>query len=478
MPDSFLDLETVERLKGHILLPHQADWSNVPKLNRVWRGAVESTIGGPEDRLTVRPVSWMKLTYEVLPFEHQERAEFEARMREGLRVGKIAVPFFGRGVTLAEAGATNDVQINIDGASENVPRGTFLFIQSSVPALYADWDLCFVSEVSGTTLTIDPPLKHDYPARTKVWPVLFGRPIKEQYSAMHASRARETVSIQFDARQINATAFDDFGSYAIGQFGEDESSSSEGISGFNFYWSFDDVTLSPGVFDITDENYGLVANAYPPADCEVRAGLVGNSLHLIRQPFFDTPSFNTPIDARLGPGSSGVTVAFWFNVETIGASPTNVAYLLTYFSRDVVENILSVIQVSWFADGSINLHSADTFNSYDASFDASSLSFGDWHFMVMRWHATTGFTDLWIDNVLKLSINNDVQVDLFAAAGDLHSGYASVPLNEIGFDIDEFGFYGEFLDTTDMTYLYNGGAGMGNPGSFEPTRSSSSSSSS
>lgn len=469
MPDSFLDLETVERLKGHILLPHQADWSNVPKLNRVWRGAVESTIGGPEDRLTVRPVSWMKLTYEVLPFEHQERAEFEARMREGLRVGKIAVPFFGRGVTLAEDSETDDVQINIDGASENVPRGTFLLIQSSVPALYSDWDLCFVSEVSGTTLTIDPPLKHDYPARTKVWPVLFGRPIKESFSAMHASRARDTVSIQFDARQINATAFDDFSSYAAGQVGgEDESSSSEGlVTGFNFYWTFDDVTLSPGVFDITDENYGMVANAYPPPDAQIITGLVGNGLHLNENTLFPEAGFNTPIDARLIPGSAGTTIAFWFRLNSRFGN----AYLLNYSTRDIVANFLGQITVTWFGDGNIGLTAGDTVNSYNTGYDASALTFGDWHLLVARWDSSTGFTDLWIDNTLKLSINNNIQMAFFAASGDVHT-------ESFDLDLDEYAFFGEFLDTEDMTYMFNSGAGRSNPFAFEITRTSSSSSSS
>ncbi len=387
---------------------------------------------------------------------------------------------------MAEAASIDDSSITISRTDENVPRGTFVFIQSSVAALYADWDLCLVSEVAGTLLTIDGNLTHDYPAGTRIWPVLFGRPIKESYSILNASRARDTVSLQFDARQINATAFDDFSGYSVQVVGgEDESSSSEGITGFNFYWSFDDLTLSPGVFDIIDENYGMVANAYPAADVEARAGIIGNGLHLIRQPFFFQPSFNTPFDARLITGTSGVTIAGWFNIETIGSQISN-SISLVYSVTDTVLNIISDLAVVWLPDGTISLGGFDLFevppggfNSYTQSYDASALTFGDWHFLVMRWNRVTGFADLWIDNVLKLSINNHLYLDFFAGAAILQWGYVSAPLtNDVGFDIDELGFYGEFLDEEDMTYLYNGGSGRGNPGSFEPTRTSSSSSSS
>lgn len=204
-------------INDHVLLPHQADWTKQPDLTRAWRSNVDQAMGGDEDRLTVRLEAWMTLRYQAHPWDHVERARFDVRYRSALKAGKMAVPLWGRGVVLADEATQEQQQIVLSRANHGFDVAKYIFIQTQVPAEYDVWDLCLVDSVSGARLTLAAGLTHGYPAGTRVWPILFGKPLTDTFEQRNASRAIYQVGIQFDGRQINASAYDNFESYPLGE---------------------------------------------------------------------------------------------------------------------------------------------------------------------------------------------------------------------------------------------------------------------
>jgi hypothetical protein len=225
----------------HYILPHQADWMRTPRIVRSWRSSVAASLDGDEDRLSVRPASWKTLSYEVLPFDHVERAKFEARYVAGLKAGKAAVPLWGRGVAIAENALAGDTSLLLEHDKHRFVAGQYVFIQSSIPAEYEHWDVVLIDSIinnpplypAGATLILpsSSTLSHDYPAGTMVWPILFGRFLPEDFEPLNSTRVRFRVSVKYDARQVNAFADDDFGDYALGPVSDGELNGGTGWAG-------------------------------------------------------------------------------------------------------------------------------------------------------------------------------------------------------------------------------------------------------
>lgn len=203
----------------HVLLPHQADWSRLPEKSRIWRSPVNPALTGAEDRSSVRSAAWIQLKYSVVPYNHVERARFEARYRAALKAGKMCVPYWGRGVPIANQASAGTTQITLERADHRLQDGDYAFIQAPAPADFDEWDTLLISSVSGRTLNISTALANTYPAGARVWPLLFGKPGPQQFQILNASRSRFEVSIQFDQRQISAYAYDDFEDYELGPVG-------------------------------------------------------------------------------------------------------------------------------------------------------------------------------------------------------------------------------------------------------------------
>lgn len=198
-------------------MPHQPDWLKPPTTERLWRAGVDKALNGAEDRLAVRHNAWLLLKYSVLPFNHIERALFDARFKEGLKIGKIAVPHWGRGVAIENPAAVGATSLKLMRSNHGFADGQYLLIQSSVPAQFDDWDLILVSTTSGATINLAEGLDHAYVRGTRVWPLLFGRPIPEPFEVLNLARSRYQVAVQFDQRQISAYAYETFEDYELGE---------------------------------------------------------------------------------------------------------------------------------------------------------------------------------------------------------------------------------------------------------------------
>lgn len=214
-------MNNITTIADHVLIPHQADWTTPPDLTRMWRSSIDQSLAGNEDRLSVRSEAWMRLNFYVHPFNHIERARFDDRMRAALRAGKMAVPFWGRGVPTSADAAATDTSLVLERADHRIAAGSYIFVQSDIPAEFDTWDVCLVDSVASTTLNLSAGLNNSYSAGTFVRPLLFGKPITNPFEVRNSARGIYQVSIQFDGRQISAFAYDDFEDYSLGLIASD-----------------------------------------------------------------------------------------------------------------------------------------------------------------------------------------------------------------------------------------------------------------
>jgi hypothetical protein len=206
----------ISTIDGHVLLPHQADWSRVPEQRRVWRSRIESTLSGREERASVRSQPWVVMSYDVLPFSHVERARFEERSRASLKACKLAVPHWGRGAQLLSPVEAENTTVSLDRDDHGFRKGDHVFIQPHVPHQFDEWDVAVVAATNGPDLTFARPLAFGYAAGTMAWPLLYGRPSPEAFTPLNDFRSRYQVAVQFDRRQVFPTAYETFGSYDLG----------------------------------------------------------------------------------------------------------------------------------------------------------------------------------------------------------------------------------------------------------------------
>lgn len=209
-------MNNITTIKGHVLLPHQADWTNTPNVSRLWRSPVENAVSGKEDRTSVRDNAWFKMTYSVFPHNHVERARFDDRMRAALKAGKLAVPHWGRGVPLEAAATASDTTLTLARADHDIVEGEHVLVQPSASAEFDTWDLAVVVSVAGAVLTLGQGIGNAYAAGVRVWPLLFGKPMMKDFKIKNLSRADYDVTIQFDQRPTSPESVEDWSDYAVG----------------------------------------------------------------------------------------------------------------------------------------------------------------------------------------------------------------------------------------------------------------------
>ena len=222
----------ITRIDGHTFLPHAADWASEPSTKRQWEGDVQQSLTGKEDRSYVKPRPWKLYSYSVLPYDHVERSKFDVRWMDALKQGKVAVPYFGRGVALSAAVAAAGTALTVTRTTHGLTVGRFAFIQAPQPASFDTFDVCIVVTVSGTAITLSTGLTYAYAAGTRIWPILFGRPVPESFTVLNSARTRMRVTVQNDTRADLVVAGDDFEDYELGNI----TSLNGGGYGWNGAW--------------------------------------------------------------------------------------------------------------------------------------------------------------------------------------------------------------------------------------------------
>lgn len=209
-------MNNITKVLDHYLIPHQADWREQPHLRRMWKGEVETSLSGQEDRSVIRPTPWRRLSFRIFPYNQVERYRCETRLREGKKAGKVAVPEWGKGVRIDANAAIGATSLTLSRTSHGFAVGDYLLVHSLEAASFDSWDLVLVQVVSGATLTIAPALVNAHPAGDYAWPLFYGKPLDDKFAMWNSARARFQVTVQFDGFNEYYFAEDDFESYAVG----------------------------------------------------------------------------------------------------------------------------------------------------------------------------------------------------------------------------------------------------------------------
>jgi hypothetical protein len=165
---------SIEIINGHVLLPELPEWQGGVGLSRRWQTVIEETVTGAEDRGAMRAVPRLKLSYDIAPLTVEQRARFEDRLREALKSGKAAVPFWGRASDLA----TNASGTSAELATTNWPWqvGDFICFLDATNIERPIHAVRQITAKTGLALTLNSALPQTFAAGSLVWPLLFGKP--------------------------------------------------------------------------------------------------------------------------------------------------------------------------------------------------------------------------------------------------------------------------------------------------------------
>lgn len=173
---------SIEIINGHVLLPELPNWQQGAELTRRWETEIQETVTGAEDRGAMRTVPRLELSYEIATLTQEQRARLENRLREAMKSGKAAVPFWGRASDLASAASGTGAEL----ATTNWPwqTGDYIFFLDASNLEKPVHAVRQITGKTGLTLTLDSALPQTFAAGSLVWPLLFGKPDGESMSLL------------------------------------------------------------------------------------------------------------------------------------------------------------------------------------------------------------------------------------------------------------------------------------------------------
>jgi hypothetical protein len=193
---------SVTTIAGHVLFPHRPDWRTRVDWTRTWDTVIRDSVVGTEQRLAMRPRGRVGLKFRFMAFDDVEHHLFQDRLREALKVGRIAVPFFGRGIRLAQSVNSGVSLLPItEEPNWEWSAADILWIGHPVSSLWNTWETVELTEFPGDgTAVLAAPTANQYPAGTRVYPLLYGRAdmadaeLLDDWRGAYTVRVEETVT--------------------------------------------------------------------------------------------------------------------------------------------------------------------------------------------------------------------------------------------------------------------------------------------
>ena len=163
----------MDTFQEHVLLPHLPDWTQRVEWTRTWQTGIADAVDGSEERVALRPQGRHRLRYVISPGALGERALLLARLRQALKTGLVAVPFWGRGLRLVEAWAGSNTVTLAAATSWRFLPGDPVYFGSLDADAFDHGEIRPLTKIEGTTLTVDGVLTRSHVGFC--WPMLLGR---------------------------------------------------------------------------------------------------------------------------------------------------------------------------------------------------------------------------------------------------------------------------------------------------------------
>lgn len=161
-----------ELFNGYELFPHRPDWSRPPEHSFRWETRVVAAADGSEHRSAVRSQRRAGVRFGVAPYDLAEAMVLRARLIEIDKVGKAAVPFWGRG--LRTTSATGDTIVLDEEPATPPEAGDLMLICRWEVEHWQVYDAVEVESVAGDTVTLTAPMANTYPEGCFLYPLLTG----------------------------------------------------------------------------------------------------------------------------------------------------------------------------------------------------------------------------------------------------------------------------------------------------------------
>lgn len=194
---------------GDVVIPHRPDWRQRVAWSRAWDTSIESGLTGAEDRRAMRLKPRERIVFRVIPWNAEERIRLLERLKAGVKAGRVLVPNWGRGATLA-AGASG-TSLAIASPAFTIHSGNPVFIGQPDIDGWELWDVAEVASAVGTTINLRAPLSRTYSAGTGIYPCVIGRLEIGELEALDDWRQSVEIAVlqlRTEPKPIPAFAFD------------------------------------------------------------------------------------------------------------------------------------------------------------------------------------------------------------------------------------------------------------------------------
>jgi hypothetical protein len=169
----------VTLINGYVLLPHAADWSDLPQWRRTWETGIAAGLTGKEQRQSVRALGREQVSYLIYAQTIEERAQLDERLDAAAKSGLVCAPFYGRASTLSTPASTSSTSLTLTDTVWPWAIGDYAFLYIS-PGVF---DVVHLTAVAGTALTLAGAPARNYPAGAQLWPLLVGKYTADTQSA-------------------------------------------------------------------------------------------------------------------------------------------------------------------------------------------------------------------------------------------------------------------------------------------------------
>lgn len=212
-----MSAETIEvGGRDYVVLPHRADWSKEPELTRRWETKIAPGISGAEDRARMRQTPLYTLKWSVTAENVGEESRIAARVLAAKESGYAAAPWFGRGMRVQTAVATEAVFYLHD--TNWIPAtGGFLIIVAQDEGSEPIWEIQEVLSSVGNEVTIVGTLDRDWPTGTFCYPLLAGEFTCDSHPMLTGEQGEYGFSIEgeFTVAEALGIQVDGFQSVAL-----------------------------------------------------------------------------------------------------------------------------------------------------------------------------------------------------------------------------------------------------------------------
>lgn len=166
---------SVELVNGHVLLATPPNWRQRPSWSRTWQTEVVDAVTGAEDRGALRQVPRIQLSWLVTPLGLAQQQRFEDTLREAVRTGQTAVPYWGAGSVLASAASSGGSGVTVASPFWPFELDDWIILIDLTDPENPVHNVRQVTGTIGSTHSLSSVLTHTFPAGSLVWPLLFGK---------------------------------------------------------------------------------------------------------------------------------------------------------------------------------------------------------------------------------------------------------------------------------------------------------------